>query len=134
MSPRVSQWNSLSISFHMPYNSPNSHEVTPTNISCFSFHALHMHTNIQANKIITYFIIILSFQSHSNIHVKHSHILWVRKRINTSIEPHQPTQQPLSRILAQAKGPQLGEWVLFAQATPSRLGESYASLRRQRFA
>ncbi|QCD85770.1 hypothetical protein DEO72_LG3g291 [Vigna unguiculata] len=40
------------------------------------------------------------------------------------MESHQPTQQPLSRIIAQAKGPRPGERVPFVQATPSRLGKS----------
>jgi len=46
------------------------------------------------------------------------------KIINTSMEPHQPTQQLLLGIFAQAKGPRLGERVSFAQASPSCLGES----------
>jgi len=40
------------------------------------------------------------------------------------MESHQPTQQPMSQILAPAKGPRPSERVPFAQATPSRLGES----------
>jgi len=40
------------------------------------------------------------------------------------MESHQPTQQPLSRILAQTEGPRPGIRVTLAQATPSRLGES----------
>ncbi|QCD81219.1 hypothetical protein DEO72_LG2g1544 [Vigna unguiculata] len=50
------------------------------------------------------------------------------------MEPHQPTQQPLPGVFAQAKGPRPGERVPFAQASPSRLGESstVASARSQR--
>ncbi|QCD76940.1 hypothetical protein DEO72_LG1g561 [Vigna unguiculata] len=40
------------------------------------------------------------------------------------MESHQPTQQPLSRILAQTEGPCPGVRVTLAQATPSCLGES----------
>jgi len=40
------------------------------------------------------------------------------------MEPHQPTQQLLPGTFAQAKGPRPGERVPFAQASPSRLGES----------
>jgi len=119
---------------HIPHalQSPKSHEIPPTNISCFSFHTYHMHTNIQSNEIIAYYITTLSFESHSGIHTKHGHILWAKEIINTSIESHQPTQQPLSQILAQAEGPRPGERVSFAQATPSRLGES-ATVATARF-
>jgi len=65
------------------YPSPNSHEIPPTNISCFSFHTYHMHTNVQSNEIIAYYITALSFQFHSGIHTKHGHILWEKKLINT---------------------------------------------------
>ena len=104
------------------------------NISCFSFHTYHMHTSIQSNKIIAYYLTALSFQTHSGIHTKHGQILWAKKIINSNIESHQPTQQSLSQHLAQAKGPRLGERVPFAQATPPRLGEStiVATARFQR--
>ena len=57
------------------YPSPNSHEIPPASISCFTLHTYHMHPNVHSNEIIAYHTTTLSFQSHSSIHTKHGHIL-----------------------------------------------------------